>query len=150
MQLEHNTPLIISFAEDTPYIGRGESLAKLILSNLLRNVTIKQQVHVSNLVSKEDYNSLDEVYQKHKFDLVIYRSDTIIVIEVNYKHGDILCKKWNRIFEPLLRKNKIIPVTIDDYNCRNLFKLDAKKQHSLTWDDYRDVIDSLQMANIHP
>ena len=99
---------------------------------------------------------MDQEIKNHKFDFVIYRKTDIIVLEVNYKHGPKAAQKWVDIFIPLLKSStkfghlKIIPITIDDYDCRSLFNLNSKKQHKITWDDYRDIIDALEKAGVKP
>jgi len=73
-----------------------------------------------------------------------------IIVEVNFKHGEKAARKWLRIFVPLIKKYGRIPVTIDDHDCRHLFQLDNHRQHRLKWDDFRDIIDSLEKAGVKP
>lgn len=136
------------------FIGRGEELTGIILRRLFQLSYITPQVPIDNLITADEYHDLDEVYQKHKFDFVLgvdmIESSKNVVVEVNYKHGPINVRKWNKVFVPLLLKNGYIPVTINDFDCRSLFKQNNKKEHKFSWDDFRDLIDALEQAGITP
>ena len=123
---------------------------------------VNEQIPIESVIDDNEFKFLDEVYQKHKFDLqLVYITNpdelekTVkfksLMIEVNYKHKEGAAKKW-KIFRALLEKHNIIPVTIDDFDCRKkgLFYLDSKKHHELSWDDFRDVIDALDKAGVKP
>jgi len=151
------------------FIGRGEVVVSEILDMILPMPVIKEQPSLQSIISEEDFNFLDEIYQKHKFDL---RADYFsnwnkpeeklnmktLMVEVNYKHKEGAARKWSNVFLKLLKKYHITPVTINDYNCRSsipktkgIFYLDSKKHHGpITWNDVRDVIDALEKAGIDP
>lgn len=131
------------------FVGRGENLAAVIIGRLLNTVTISQNP-LEYLICQEEFKTLDKEVQKHKFDLAANHDSQKLVIEINYKHKEKAARKWNDIFVPLLKKHNYVPVAINDYNCRNLFKQNKKKQHKLAWDDFRDVIDALEMAGVTP
>ena len=131
------------------FIGRAENLAAAIIGRLLNTVTISQNP-LEYLICQEEFKTLDKEVQKHKFDLAANHDSQKLVIEINYKHKEKAARKWNDIFVPLLKKHNYVPVAINDYNCRNLFKQNRKKQHNLVWDDFRDVIDALEMAGVTP
>jgi len=139
---------------ETNYIGRGEDLSKKIFLKLVDNIGILEQVNIISVISPEDYEILDPEIQKHKFDFVLLRNnEKHIIIEINYKHKEKAAKKWSNIFVPLLIKAGHTYVTINDYDTRKhgLFWLDSKKEHAdVTWDDFRDIIDALEVSGIQP
>lgn len=132
------------------YIGRGELRVKKVLQKLYPSFRIEQQIPLSKLIEKTDFDILDEVYQKHKFDLAIAFNSFqyYAVIEVNYKHGEVASRKWSNIFKPLLEKVNIKTVTINDYECTSVF--DTKEERSLSWKDFIDVINGLSMGGLEP
>lgn len=133
------------------FIGRGEVLSKNILAKLLDCRYIDAQVNIRSLIGWMQYDMLDSEIKKHNFDLVIGRNRAKdIVVEVNYKHKEKAARKWRQIFVPLLQKAGCDYMTIDDYDCRSLFKLNSKKEHARSWDDERDVIDALEKAGVKP
>jgi hypothetical protein len=134
---------------ESQFIGRGENLSIKILLRLFPYSKIESQVPISKVITPEQYHSLDEVYKKHKFDFFI-DINKWLAVEVNYKHGNKAAEKWANVFLPLLKKNGLLGMTIDDYDCRTLFKLNSKKEHKVTWDDFRDIIDALEKAGIKP
>jgi len=76
-----------------------------------------------------------------------------IVVEINYKHKEKAARKWHNVFIPLLINSGFDYLTINDYDCRKrgLFYLDGDQQHEqITWEDFRDVIDALEMAGMAP
>lgn len=129
------------------FIGRGEPRAKTILERLL-DCKARTQVPIQSLITKERFELLGEIYNKHKFDIVLDRKSETIVCEVNFKHGDGAYSKWNNVFAPDLLASGKIPLTIDDYSCRKLFN--TKNERPLNWNDFRDVIDHLEMVRIQP
>ncbi len=136
------------------FIGRGEMLAKHILFRLIPCVGVEMQVPVTTLLHGNLFG-YDEEIIKHKFDLVVRRWDgqRDIVVEVNYKHKEKAARKASQIFEPMVHEAGMDYCTIDDYDCRSrgLFWRNAKDEHLVvTWDDYRDVMDSLEKAGINP
>lgn len=139
---------------DTKFIGRGEMLSAKILLKLIDCVAIQSQVNIKGIISKTEYDILDHEIQNHNFDFVIRRNNKKdVIVEINYHHKEKAGKKWNKIFIPLLEKANYDYVTVNDYDCRDhgLFWLDSKKEHeNITWDDFRDIIDALEIAGITP
>lgn len=139
---------------ESDYIGRGEDLSKKIFLRLIDNTGILEQVSIISVILPEDYEILDPEIQKHKFDFVLLRNNKKhIIIEINYKHKEKASKKWNNIFVPLIEKAGYDYVTVNDYDCREhgLFWLNSKKEHAdVTWDDFRDIIDALEVSGIQP
>jgi len=139
---------------ESQYIGRGEELAKKILVKLLKPVNVRAQVPLESITLPKEFEILDPEIKKHKFDFVFFCLDRRnIVVEVNYKHGTKATKKWHQVFIPLLVNADFDYLTINDYDCRKhgLFWLDGEKTHGgITWEDYRDVIDALEIAGIYP
>lgn len=129
------------------FIGRGELRASEILQRLLA-CEARSQVPLQALIKPEDFRFLDLKFQRHRFDLVLRREKEEIVCEVNFKHGDGTYAKWNNVFVPNLVKNNKIPFSIDDFSCRKLFN--TKAERPLNWNDFRDVIDALEMVRIQP
>ncbi len=146
----------------TQVIGRGEDLFGKIISRLYTKSYIIPQWPLEKAISIPEFEALDPEIQKHKFDFAVtlqreypikegsVQETFDIIVEVNYKHGEKAARKWSKIFVPLIKKQYRFPVEINDYDCRNLFKLDSNKQHKLTWDDFRDVIDALENAGVEP
>ena len=144
------------------FIGRGEELAKWIVGRLFQFVMTSSQVPICTLLKKEDAEIYGEEFSNHKVDIVssVLTHDEKrqqLAIEVNYRHKEKAAKKWNHNFEPDLKKAGVIPVTINDYDCRSdipgqkgLFTKDSNGNHKLTWNDFRDVIDQLEKAGVKP
>jgi len=139
---------------DSKYIGRGEEISKQIFLKLIDLKAIMAQVGIRFVAQPEDYKILDPEVQQHKFDLVLLsKKGKKIVVEINYHHKEKAAKKWHNIFIPILQKAGYDFVTVNDWDCRQhgLFWLDSKKEHpKITWDDYRDIIDALEIAGITP
>lgn len=136
-----------------PYIGRGEKLSKKILLRLINCVGIESQVNIKKIVSKEDYDFLDQELQNHNFDFVLRRlHGKDIVIEINYKHGEKIAKKLREIFIPMVIHANCEYLEINDWDCedRGLFWQNTEGVHPVTWQDYHDVINALQTCNINP
>jgi len=132
------------------YIGRGEEIVKEILQRIFPSCVIYSQQPIKKLINKSDFDILDSEVQKHKFDFAVDWPQQMrtLIVEVNYKHKEKAAKKWNDIFVPLLKKYFYIPVSIDDYDCENLFKLNSKNEHKLSLDDFIDVINQLKKAGV--
>ena len=131
------------------YIGRGELIASKILFRLIECVGLQGQVNIQKIILPEDYAILDQEVKNHNFDFIMRRTtQPDVVIEINYKHKEKAARKWSKIFIPLIEKAGYDYMTIDDYDCREkgIFHLDSKNRHKHSWDDYRDVIDSLEKA----
>jgi hypothetical protein len=120
------------------HIGRGERRAIKILKKKYPKIEI--QVPITKLIPKEMLADLGEEYLKHRFDIVAHEEQTKLVFEVNYKHGVIAEKKWNNVYAPLLKKAKMIPLEINDYECRTLFRDDGD---SLVAKDYVDMYNAI-------
>ena len=138
---------------DSPFIGRGEKLVERIISILFEHSEVLRQVSISKLVNYEDFREYGKEFSKHKCDLVVEIVDStgtvkILVIEVNYRHGEKAAKKWRQTFAPDIKRAGNIPITIDAYDCRSLFKCNDKKDQKITWDNVRDVIDQLEKAGV--
>jgi len=128
-------------------------LAKHILFRIIPCVGVEMQVPILKLMP--GLQGYDQEILNHKFDVVVRRFEIHrdIVVEVNYKHKEKAAMKYRLIFAPLLKSNGYDFVTIDDYDCRprGLFWQNSKGDHMVvTWDDYRDVIDSLEKAGVNP
>lgn len=134
-------------SSELAFIGRGEETAKQVLERLFCT-KVRSQVSLKELIDDLSFQLLNEEIQKHKFDFLVENEK--LVIEVNYKHGEKAAKKWNDIFTSLLKEFGYIPATIDDYNCKSLFKLSKNKEHKLSWNDFRDVINCLEAARVEP
>jgi len=136
------------------FIGRGEILTKKVLLRLINCIGIQGQVNLKHIILPEAFEVLDPEIQKHNFDLVLRRTHgKDLVIEVNYKHKEKAARKSRQIFEPLCISAGYEYVTIDDYDCRKrgIFWLNTAKKHLvITWDDFRDIIDSLEKAGVNP
>jgi len=139
---------------ESQYIGRGELIAKKILVKLLKPVNVKPQVPLEALTLAKEFAILDPEIKKHKFDFVFFCTDRkSIVIEINYRHKEKAARKWHNVFIPLLINSGFDYLAINDYDCRKrgLFWLSSEKEHAdITWDDFRDVIDALDIAGIYP
>jgi len=132
------------------FIGRGEKEVEKILQGLFPSGVVSTQVPIYRLIKEEDYDILDQEIKNHKFDLVVYMGMNILVIEVNYKHGEKAAKKWSEIFVPLLRKAERIPVTIEDYNCEYLFSDATRLKKKKPWGSYIDVLRELERNHVGP
>lgn len=133
------------------FIGKGEERVKEILKRLFRTHLVCHQIPISRMIKQEDYDFLDERYQKHKFDLGalnIEKNSSEFIVEVNYKHGITATKKENNIFEPSLNRNNVKLVRVNDWDCCSIFK--GKDDRNLTWDDFLDVINALKNAGVSP
>jgi len=135
---------------NNPYIGRAEPEVLEILKQIYPNTLIISQYPIRQLIHWSLYNELGEEIQKHKFDFVVC-TNSWLVIEVNYKHGEKAAKKWRQIFAPMINELKFpcaIPVTIDDYECLSLFKHTKTNHTKLRKSDYQDVINALSIAGV--
>ena len=135
---------------NNPYIGRAEKEVREILEQIYPNKLILPQFPIQKLIPTAWYNGLNEETKKHKFDFVVC-DRSWLVIEVNYRHGEKAAKKWKNIFVPLIRDLKeptCIPVTIDDYNCRTLFKHTKNSDRRIQKTDYQDVLDNLKLSGV--
>ena len=138
------------------FVGRGEKLFKNIIQRIYPESIVIPQVNIGALIFPSDFNELDQEFRNHNVDFVVRVSESadsqIIIAEINYKHGDKAAKKWSGVFSPLLQKAGYIPLTVDDYDCREkgIFYLNSKDEHIPTWDDWRDVIDALEKAGVTP
>lgn len=135
---------------DNPYIGRAEPEVLQILEKIFPGVLIIPQYPIRKLIPWSWYNGLGEETKKHKFDFVVC-TDSWLVIEVNYKHGEKAAKKWRQIFAPMIEELSnpcTIPVTIDDYECLTLFKHTKTNHKKLRKSDYEDVINALKTAGV--
>lgn len=129
------------------FIGRGEPRTVEILKILYPNHSIMQQVHIRTLIPYDEYARLGTDYSQHKHDIVLRSPDMQnIVIEVNYKHGEIARKKWN-IYKILLESAGHKTVTIDDDECRSIFQEQDGIHHN-SWQDFVDVIKAFDYAGI--
>ena len=136
-------------------IGCGEKLTELIISRLYKDVEIRRQVPICDLIKKEDFVGYGKEFSKHKCDLAMMVKafdGTVqnLAIEVNYKHHEKAAQKWRRVFSPDITLAGSIPVTIDDYDCRSLFKKDSENNHAVTWNDFRDIVNQLEKARVRP
>lgn len=133
------------------FIGRGENLTEHIIGRLFPGAEIKGQWPIQKIMTPKEWGELDEIYQKHKFDFIVTLPDErLLVIEVNYKHGEGAARKWANIFTKILKEYGVMPITIDDYDTRSLFKQNGKGEHKKTWDDFRDIIDAFEKAGVKP
>lgn len=135
------------------FIGRGEVLSQKILWKFLDCEEIYEQVNITKVIPISFMLNMDQEILNHNFDFLIHRTiKKDIVVEVNYKHKEKAARKWRQIFVPLLQEAGYEFITIDDYDCRKkgLFYLNSKKEHELSWDDYRDVIDALEKSGVKP
>ena len=129
------------------FIGRAEPEVQLILSRLFPKAIIKTQVPITELILPEEAAVLDQEVLNHKFDLTVETGNQYLVGEVNYGHKEKAARKWRKIFAPALKRTKKIAVTFDDYDCTHLFKKGING-HTMTWDDFHDVINQLQKAGV--
>lgn len=139
---------------ESQYIGRGEELAKKILVKLLKPVNVRAQVPLESISLPKEFAILDPEIKKHKFDFVLFCLDRKnIVVEINYRHKEKAARKWQNVFIPLLVNSGFDYLTINDFECgkRGLFWLNKEKEHGVvTWEDFRDVINALDIAGIYP
>ena len=139
---------------DNPYVGRAEELTASIVKRIFPGSIVYPQYHIKHIISTDERNFLGEELKKHKFDFLIKTGVQTLAVEVNYKHGNRAAIKWE-IYKKFLAKYKILPVTFDDWDCRSsepktlgLFQLTGKKEHKDSWNDWRDVIDQLEKAEV--
>jgi hypothetical protein len=133
------------------FIGRGENRVKQILRCLFKDqAMVMAQVPIQKVIKKEDYEILGSEHNQHKFDLVVVFTNgrPHIVVEVNYKHGSGAVKKWNNVYYPNILNAGKIPLAIEDRECESIF--DTADERPLRWDDFKDVIGTLERARIQP
>lgn len=136
---------------ESKYIGRSEPLTKKILKKLLDCEMIRPQVPIERVILPEDYAILDQEIKNHKFDFVVYRKhNKAVVVEVNYKHGAKASFKWDEIFVPLIVKSGKLALPINDYECEHLFHQFPDGTHKVTWTDFHDVMNCMQIVGIEP
>jgi hypothetical protein len=138
------------------FVGRAEFRVKHILQCLFKDkAKVFTQVHIQNLIKKEEFEILGKEHNQHKFDLVVsfncgsghlIRPD--IIVEVNYKHKAGAGRKWHNVYKPAIVNAGKIPVTIDDFESTSLF--DTDRPRALRWSDYIDVINALETAGVEP
>jgi hypothetical protein len=128
------------------FIGRGELRAEEILLQIFSNYSIETQVPIKRLIDVDTWNQLGKGHSQHKCDIVVSSPYTCMVIEVNYKHGKIANDKW-KVYKSALEKTGCKCVTIDDNECISLFEMNGKF-HTDTWQDWIDVINSLEKAGV--
>lgn len=125
----------------TDVIGAGEATVIKILEKILpSDYHIKTQVHIEKLIRKKDFELLDEEFNKHKVDVVIYywkpygrgyvKETPLVVVPVQgYDHtsGKTGMKHWqksgkDKIYFKLFKdaKLKIVPILFNE--CPNIFK----------------------------
>ena len=127
------------------FIGRGEKLVKKILDNPWGITGVNTQVNITKLIPADALKDCDQEILNHNFDLLaIRRNLRHIVIEVNYKHGEKAAQKWRTIFVPLLKQFQYDYMTIDDYDCLNIFK----EHNKPTYDDIIDMVNAFKKAKI--
>jgi len=129
------------------FIGRAEKEVKKILQDIYPGILIVTQFPLRKLIPHSLYIMLNEEVQKHKFDLIVYTPNRLIV-EVNYKHGPKAAQKWSQIFTPMIKALLAIPVTVDDYECDSIFRHEVNSTKPLNKADYQDVINALKLAEI--
>lgn len=129
------------------YIGRAEATVEVILQLLFHhNCDVLSQYPLRGIIADLDkYTILDDEVKKHKFDFKVDRFHDTLIIEVNYKHGAKADKKWNKVFTPMIKEAGMIPVTIDDFSCKSLFK---DEYHPITLGDWVDVLQALIDAEV--
>ena len=128
-------------------IGRGEERTVEILKHLFPRWNVIQQMNIRSLIPAEEYSKLGPEYNKHRHDIVLKKGDETIVIEVNYKHGNIAESKWHNVYKPQLEAAGNFTCTIEDSQCVSLFDLKSGI-HKNTWQDWIDVIQSLKQDGI--
>lgn len=136
------------------FIGRGERRAVHILSRIFAGSTVLTQVPIRSLISADDYNDLSDIHKKHLHDIVIYDNEafadgkeSVIVIEINYRHGGLAYKKWD-VHQECLHRAGRMTCTVEDTECLSLFKLDKNGRHVDTWQDWLDIILALENEGI--
>jgi len=82
--------------------------------------------------------------------MVVYRGskDPLLVVEVNYKHGEKAAEKWRNIFDPMLKRHGHETLLVHDYECDYLFKPQDYTKHISSWDDVIDVCNALKTQKI--
>jgi hypothetical protein len=125
------------------YIGKGEDEVADMLAIIFGAVNVFTQWPIEKLIHKNDFDWLDPVYKKHKFDFYVKRPGrNDFVVEVNYKHGERAAEKYSDIFEPELKKVNIDFVNINDWDCKTLFKLRRSFQD---WVDFFNAFVSAEI-----
>ncbi len=125
------------------FIGKGENKVVDMLAVIFGAVNVFAQYPLKGLIPSSVFEWLDPVYQKHKFDFYVIRpGKRNFVVEVNYKHGDITDSKYNKIFEPTLKKENIDFVNVHDNECKTIFK---PKE---SWNDWIDLMNALILSKI--
>lgn len=128
------------------FIGRGENRVKAVLQRIFTPIySVHEQFPIIQLIRTEDFDQLDQRYNKHKFDFVVTTGNRDVAIEVNYKHGETAARKWGNIFSPLLQKAGVLCVAINDFECLSLFD---KKERRLCWQDFEDVINAFKISKV--
>lgn len=130
------------------FIGKGEVLTGEFLKILFPNYSVIPQFPIRRIFFRDllGWNILSTEVQKHNFDFLVSNTELkkYYAIEVNYKHKEKAAKKWRNIFVPILLKNGIIPVAINDYDCKRLFKSITKLEHYAEALD--DIITAIRIA----
>jgi len=130
----------------------SEGIFKLFLDINRSGTSIFMATHNHNFIGKfpsrvlkcEEGRILDS--KKHKFDFYVERPNKKgLLVEVNYKHGNKSAQKWLDIFEPMITAQNMIPVVIDDFECKSLFK---DESHPINLGDWLDVINALNTAGV--
>lgn len=129
------------------FIGRGEQRTVEILKVLFPKAQIIQQMPIKNLLEDDVWQKLGPEHSQHKIDIVVVLNGETNVIEVNYKHGAIAEAKWQNVYRPLLQEAGCTCVTIDDNECRTLFRL-RNGIHDNNWQDWIDVINVLNKGAV--
>ena len=130
------------------YIGRGEATVESILQELflLDAQTFSQYPLRYTIIDPDEFDILNDEVKKHTFDFKVQRyGKPSLIIEVNYKHGAKADQKWNNVFVPMIKEAGMIPVTIDDFSCKSLFKDEV---HPITLGDWVDVLQALIDAKV--
>ena len=130
---------------DEQYIGRGEKLCLKILNNPWGLSGVRPQVNITKLIPAAECDLLDEEILHHNFDFLAIRKNLRhVVIEVNYKHKEKAARKARQIFKPLLERYEYDYMTIDDWDCQNIFKPHSKP----TYNDIIDMTNQFKKAGI--
>lgn len=129
------------------FIGRGEERVVEILKHLFPKAQIIQQMPIRNLLEDKVWETLGPEHSKHKIDIVVIINGETTVIEVNYQHGAVAEAKWQNVYKPILEAAGCTCLTIDDNECKTLFKID-RGTHYRTWQDYIDVINAINSGGV--
>ena len=136
------------------FTGRAEVQVEQILRGILDVEEIWDHPRFQTFLSKSDADRLKPSIVDHKFDLAVVRKNDILVIEVNFKHGPIKYKQWSNTYVPYLEVSKeflpkkVIPVAINDWDCRSLFKHERDSTDPIRITDVIDVCDALYAAGV--